>query len=78
MSDERIESEEEYREKLAEVGRLWGMPLGTPERDRLDLLIKLVEEYEDIHYPIGEPTITVVDNGPGIFKHLLEMRNRNE
>ncbi len=33
----------------------------TPENDpnsiELDLLSSLVEEYEDIHYPIGEPTL---------------------
>ena len=36
---------------MAEVGRLWGAKNGTPEGDRLDALVTLIETYEKEHYP---------------------------
>jgi len=32
---------------MAEIRRLWNPPAGTPEGDKLDRLIDLVEAYED-------------------------------
>jgi len=32
---------------MAEIRRLWNSPAGTPEGDKLDRLIDLVEAYED-------------------------------
>jgi HTH-type transcriptional regulator/antitoxin HigA len=40
---------------LREVERLWGAKLGTPKGDRLDILITLIEAYEDEHYPMDPP-----------------------
>jgi HTH-type transcriptional regulator/antitoxin HigA len=48
-----IHSEADYDEALAEVERLWGAKLGTPDGDRLDILVTLIEAYEDQHYPMG-------------------------
>jgi len=48
-----IRSEGDYDEALAEVERLWGAKCGTPEGDRLDILVTLIEVYEDKHYPMG-------------------------
>ena len=50
-----IRDETAYREALAEVHRLWGSDRGTPDGDRLDLLMILVETYENEHHPIGLP-----------------------
>jgi HTH-type transcriptional regulator/antitoxin HigA len=50
-----IRSEADYDEALREVDRLWGAKLGTPKGDRLDILITLIEAYEDKHYPMDLP-----------------------
>ena len=50
-----IRSEADYDEALAEVERLWGAKLGTPEGDRLDILATLIEAYDDKHYPMDPP-----------------------
>lgn len=34
-----------------------GTPEDSPENIELELLSELVAEYEDIHYPIGKPTL---------------------
>jgi HTH-type transcriptional regulator/antitoxin HigA len=49
-----IRSEADYDKALREVERLWGAKNGTPKGDRLDVLITLIEAYEDEHYPMGE------------------------
>ena len=48
-------SESDYEAALAEVGRLWGAALGTPEGDRLDVLATLVDAYEANQYPMDPP-----------------------
>jgi HTH-type transcriptional regulator/antitoxin HigA len=48
-----IRCETDYDEALAEVERLWGAKRGTPEGDRFDILVTLIEAYEDEHYPMG-------------------------
>jgi HTH-type transcriptional regulator/antitoxin HigA len=48
-----IRCEADYDRALAEVELLWGAKLGTPEGDRLDILVTLIEAYEDKHYPMG-------------------------
>jgi len=50
-----IRSEADHDEALREVDRLWGAKLGTPKGDRLDVLITLIESYEDEHYPMNPP-----------------------
>ena len=50
-----IRSEGDYDKALAEVERLWGAKLGTPDGDRLDVLVTLIEAYEDKHYPMDPP-----------------------
>jgi HTH-type transcriptional regulator / antitoxin HigA len=50
-----IRSEADYDEALAEVERLWGAKLGTPEGDRLDILATLIEAYDDKHYRMNPP-----------------------
>jgi HTH-type transcriptional regulator / antitoxin HigA len=55
MSINSIETDDDHDEALREVERLWGSPLGTPNGDRLDSLLKLVEAYERVHFPIKLP-----------------------
>ena len=40
---------------MAEIERLWGAKIGTPEGDRLDVLATLVDAYETKHYPMDPP-----------------------
>ncbi len=50
-----IKSEIDYENALAEIERLWGAAENTPEGDKLDVLITLVDVYEQDHYPIDPP-----------------------
>lgn len=50
-----IRSEVDYERALAEIKRLWGARLGTPEGDRLDILATLIDAYEIEHHPIDPP-----------------------
>jgi HTH-type transcriptional regulator/antitoxin HigA len=50
-----IRTEAEYASAVAEVHHLWGAADGSPEGDRLDLLLVLVSAYEDEHFEIDPP-----------------------
>jgi HTH-type transcriptional regulator / antitoxin HigA len=50
-----IRSEEDHKAALAEIGRLWGAEIGTEDGDRLDILLALVEKYEETRWPVSEP-----------------------
>ena len=50
-----IRTKRDYDAALAEVERLWGAKLGTPDGDRLDVLATLIEAYESAHYPMDPP-----------------------
>lgn len=50
-----IRNEEEHETALAEIYALWQAEPGTPEADRLEVLMLLVEDYEKRHYPIDPP-----------------------
>lgn len=49
-----LETKDEYDLALERTIALFNTPSGTPESDELELLIKLVVAYEDIHYPLPE------------------------
>lgn len=50
-----VKTEADYEAALAEIERMMGrVEPGTPEGDKFDLLVTLVEAYEDVHYPLGE------------------------
>jgi HTH-type transcriptional regulator/antitoxin HigA len=57
MTDEvrPIRSKRDYDAALKEVERLWGAATGTRDGDRLDVLVTLIEAYEEAHYPIDPP-----------------------
>lgn len=50
-----IRTEADYDAALAEVDALMEATLGTPEGDRLEVLVALVESYEARHWPIDAP-----------------------
>jgi HTH-type transcriptional regulator / antitoxin HigA len=50
-----IKTESDYEATLAEIEKLWDSEPDTPESDRLDILVTLVEAYETKHYPIDPP-----------------------
>jgi HTH-type transcriptional regulator / antitoxin HigA len=50
-----IKTEADYEHALAEIEQLWGAAENTPEGDKLDILLTLVEAYEETHYPIDPP-----------------------
>ena len=50
-----IKTEQDYDAALAEVESLWGAEADTPEGDKLDVLITLIEAYEAKHHPIAPP-----------------------
>ena len=55
MNIHPIKSENDYEEALVEVEKLWGSEEGTEAGDKLDILLVLVEDYEDKHYAIDPP-----------------------
>jgi HTH-type transcriptional regulator/antitoxin HigA len=50
-----IRTKRDHEAALAEVKRLWGAKLDTPEGDRLDVLATLIDAYEAAHYPMDPP-----------------------
>lgn len=50
-----ITVKEDHKVALQEIERLFDAPQGTPEFDRLEILVTLVEAYENIHEPILPP-----------------------
>jgi len=50
-----IRSEEDYEAVLAEIDEFMDAESGTPEGDRLDVLVTLVEAYEARHWEIDLP-----------------------
>ncbi len=50
-----IKTETDYRATLQQIEGLMSAETGSPEGDRLDVLVTLVEAYERRHYPIDFP-----------------------
>lgn len=58
----QIKTEQQYRKLMQRVDELLEVvDDNTPKDDvnyiELDLISNLVEEYEDVHYPIGKPSL---------------------
>jgi len=47
-----IKSDRELNRALKRIGELWGTKAGTPKGDELDVLMLLVEKYEEENYAI--------------------------
>jgi len=91
MDIKAIRTEENYREALSEIEGLMHAEAGTPEGEKLDVLVTLVEAYEKKHYPLDFPDpveaikfemeqqgLTVKDLEPMIGKRnrIYEVLNR--
>lgn len=55
MKIKPIRNGNDHAAALAEIERVWGAPEGTPEGDRLEVLVTLVEAYERVYFPIDVP-----------------------
>jgi antitoxin component HigA of HigAB toxin-antitoxin module len=51
-----IKTETDYEGALAEIEQLFEAKPGTNDAERLDVLVTLVESYEDERYPIPLPS----------------------
>jgi len=55
MDIKPIKTEADYIEALHQVEGLMGARINTPEGDTLDVLVTLIEAYEEKHHPILPP-----------------------
>ena len=55
MTIKPIKTERDYRKALKEIEKLWDAKPNTPMGDRLDVLVTLVEAYEQKHYRLDPP-----------------------
>jgi HTH-type transcriptional regulator/antitoxin HigA len=69
MEIKPIRNEADYQAALIEIENLLESQPGTPEGDRLDVLVTLVEAYEAKHYPIPEP-----DDPVQVLEYYMESR----
>ena len=68
MTIKPIRSEADYDAALAEIDRLMGVTSGTPESDRLEVLVTLVERYEAERWSIDAP------DPISVIHHVMEAR----
>jgi HTH-type transcriptional regulator/antitoxin HigA len=69
MNIKPIRSEADYQVALNEIEKLMESQPGTPEGDRIDVLVTLVEAYEAKHFPIPEP-----DDPVEVLQYYIESR----
>lgn len=55
MKIKPIKTEEDYQQALEEIRKLFNAEIDTPEGDKLDILVTLVEAYERENYQIPTP-----------------------
>ena len=55
MDIKPIRNDEDYETALEEIEALWDAEAGSADEDRLDVLVMLVEAYEQENYPIPAP-----------------------
>jgi HTH-type transcriptional regulator/antitoxin HigA len=69
MEIKPIHSETDYEVALKEIETLMDSQPGTPEGDRMDVLVTLVEAYEAKNFPIPEPNDPVE-----VLEYYMESR----
>ena len=69
MEIKPIRSEDDYQSALKEIEMLMETQPGTPEGDRMEVLVTLVEAYEARHFPIPEP-----DDPVEVLEYYMESR----
>jgi HTH-type transcriptional regulator / antitoxin HigA len=55
MNIKPIKTKTDYESTLSEISKLMDAEFGTPEGDRLDILVTLVEAYENKNFVIEAP-----------------------
>ena len=55
MTIKPIKTERDYQKTLKEIDKLWDAKPNTAEGDRLDVLVTLVEAYEQKQHRIDSP-----------------------
>ena len=55
MTAEALKTEEDYQKALSRLEEIFHAPADTPEGDEAELLVLLIEKYEEEHYPIESP-----------------------
>src|ERR1700732_2359941 len=55
MNIKPIKDDADHEGALRQVEQLGSAPKGSPESDELDVLVTLIEAYEDQHYPMDLP-----------------------
>ena len=55
MTIKPIKTERDYQKALKEIEKLWDAKPNTPKGDRLEVLVTLVEAYEQKHYKVEPP-----------------------
>lgn len=55
MSIKPIKTESDNKVALERIEQLWDAKPNTTEGDELDVLVTLVQAFEEIHYPISAP-----------------------
>ena len=55
MTIKPIKTERDYQKTLKEIEKLWDAKRNTAKGDRLEVLVTLVEAYEQKHYRIDPP-----------------------
>jgi HTH-type transcriptional regulator / antitoxin HigA len=55
MTLKLIKTEEDYRLALSRLELIFDTTTGTPESDEADVLVLLIDEYENKYYPIEAP-----------------------
>lgn len=48
----KLTNNEDYQLALKRLEAIFDAPIGTPESEEANKLVKLVDEYEQAHYPI--------------------------
>lgn len=72
MEIKPIRNETDYQTALDEIDQLVESQPGTPEGDRMDVLVTLVEAYETRNFPIPEP-----DDPVQVLEYYMDSRGLN-
>ncbi len=73
-----VRTEADYDAALARIDELFHSEPASPEGEELDVLIDLVEHYEDRHYPIEYPSaVGAMDGGSSHTAGGLERQRGN-
>ena len=55
MNIQPIKNKKDHSKALSEIEKLWDAKKNTPDYDKLEILISLVDAYENKRYPIDDP-----------------------